>query len=60
MQSRQIVLDVITPPATHLAAIEAAAAKRGVDVICQKPFCEDAGRKPEAATNIAAKPPAFA
>ncbi|MEM7748301.1 MAG: Gfo/Idh/MocA family oxidoreductase, partial [Pseudomonadota bacterium] len=32
------VLDIITPPETHLAAITAAA-ERGVDVICQKPFC---------------------
>ncbi|MGI9524633.1 MAG: Gfo/Idh/MocA family protein [Hyphomicrobiaceae bacterium] len=32
------LLDIITPPQTHLAAI-AAAAERGVDVICQKPFC---------------------
>lgn len=32
------VLDVITPPETHLAAISAAA-ERGIDVICQKPFC---------------------
>lgn len=32
------LLDIITPPETHLAAIQAAAA-RGIDVICQKPFC---------------------
>ena len=32
------LLDIITPPETHLAAISAAA-ERGVDVICQKPFC---------------------
>ncbi|MGI9422970.1 MAG: Gfo/Idh/MocA family protein [Hyphomicrobiaceae bacterium] len=32
------LLDVITPPQTHLAAIESAA-ERGIDVICQKPFC---------------------
>ncbi|MEM9359107.1 MAG: Gfo/Idh/MocA family oxidoreductase [Pseudomonadota bacterium] len=32
------VLDIITPPETHLAAITAAA-ERGIDVICQKPFC---------------------
>ena len=47
------VLDVITPPATHLAAIEAAAA-RGVDVICQKPFCENLEQALQA-TDIAAK-----
>lgn len=32
------VLDVIVPPAAHLDAIRAAAA-RGINVICQKPFC---------------------
>ncbi|MGL5448661.1 MAG: Gfo/Idh/MocA family protein [Rhabdaerophilum sp.] len=32
------LLDIITPPETHLAAIRHAAA-RGIDVICQKPFC---------------------
>lgn len=32
------LLDIITPPETHLAAIRLAAAQ-GVDVICQKPFC---------------------
>jgi predicted dehydrogenase len=34
------VLDIITPPATHLDAI-GMAAERGIDVICQKPFCGD-------------------
>lgn len=34
------VLDVITPPNTHLAAVKLAA-KYGVDVICQKPFGEN-------------------
>lgn len=32
------LLDIITPPQTHLAAIRLAA-ERGIDVICQKPFC---------------------
>jgi predicted dehydrogenase len=32
------LLDIITPPETHLTAIRVAAA-RGIDVICQKPFC---------------------
>ncbi len=32
------VLDIIVPPSSHLAAIQAATA-RGVNVICQKPFC---------------------
>lgn len=34
------LLDVIAPPAVHLDAIKAAAA-RGINVICQKPFCGD-------------------
>lgn len=46
------LLDVITPPETHLAAIEAAAA-RGIDVICQKPFCQTLAEA-ERATEIAA------
>jgi D-apiose dehydrogenase len=37
--TRPDVLDIITPPETHLAAIQQAAA-RGVTVICQKPFCQ--------------------
>ena len=32
------ILDIITPPATHLKLIEAAAS-RNINVICQKPFC---------------------
>ncbi|MEL6871805.1 MAG: Gfo/Idh/MocA family oxidoreductase [Pseudomonadota bacterium] len=32
------VLDIAVPPASHASAIRAAA-ERGVDVICQKPFC---------------------
>ena len=34
------VLDIITPPATHLESVRIAA-ERGVHVICQKPFGED-------------------
>lgn len=34
------VLDIITPPETHLAAIEIAA-RHGINTICQKPFCTD-------------------
>lgn len=37
-QARPELLDIITPPETHLAAITEAAS-RGIDVICQKPFC---------------------
>jgi D-apiose dehydrogenase len=32
------LLDIITPPETHLVAVKEAA-RRGIDVICQKPFC---------------------
>lgn len=32
------LLDIILPPAAHLPTIEAAA-RRGIDAICQKPFC---------------------
>lgn len=35
---RPDILDIATPPPTHLPAIEAAAA-RGIATICQKPFC---------------------
>jgi len=34
------VIDVVTPPATHLPLV-AAAAERGIDVICQKPLAPD-------------------
>ncbi len=33
------LVDIITPPDTHLAFIRQAAA-RGIDMICQKPFCQ--------------------
>jgi predicted dehydrogenase len=48
------LLDIITPPETHLALIRAAAAA-GLHIICQKPFCtslaeaEEATRLAEAA-----------
>ena len=32
------LIDIITPPETHWSAIKAAA-RHGVDAICQKPFC---------------------
>ena len=38
--ARPYLLDIITPPQTHLSAIRLAAAS-GVNVICQKPFCRD-------------------
>jgi predicted dehydrogenase len=37
---RPDLLDIVTPPAAHLALL-AAAAERGVDVICQKPLGGD-------------------
>lgn len=36
--ARPAILDIATPPTTHLDAITTAA-RAGVDVICQKPFC---------------------
>jgi predicted dehydrogenase len=38
-QTNPDLLDIITPPETHLAAIRLAAARK-IDVICQKPFCQ--------------------
>jgi predicted dehydrogenase len=37
-QAKPDLVDIVTPPETHLAAI-ARAAKGGINVICQKPFC---------------------
>lgn len=48
---RPDVLDIITPPETHLAAITSAA-RHGVFAICQKPFCRSL-REAEAAVRIA-------
>jgi predicted dehydrogenase len=50
-EARPDVLGIITPPETHLAAITEAA-KRGIDVICQKPFCATA-REAEQAIRMA-------
>jgi predicted dehydrogenase len=50
--ARPDLLDIITPPETHLAAIREAAI-RGIDVICQKPFCSTL-REAEEALAIAA------
>ncbi len=46
-RARPELLDIITPPETHLAAIAEAAA-RGIDVICQKPFCRTLAEAHEA------------
>ncbi len=51
-QAKPDLLDIITPPETHLAAIKAAA-ERGIDAICQKPFCRNLKEAREA-TAIAA------
>lgn len=44
---RPDLVDIITPPETHLALIELAAAQK-VDVICQKPFCRNVTEAMEA------------
>ncbi len=41
------LLDIITPPETHLPLIRAAAAA-GLHIICQKPFCADPAEAEEA------------
>ncbi|HUS97315.1 MAG TPA: Gfo/Idh/MocA family oxidoreductase, partial [Hyphomicrobiaceae bacterium] len=50
-QARPNVLDIITPPETHLQAISIAA-EHGVNAICQKPFCTNLAEAREA-TKIA-------
>ncbi len=45
------LLDVVTPPPTHLDSIRLAAA-RGVDVVCQKAFCRSLAEA-EAAVGVA-------
>jgi len=47
------LVDIITPPVTHLAYIQAAAA-RGIAMICQKPFCQNQVEA-EAAVSAAAE-----
>jgi predicted dehydrogenase len=39
IETKPDLVDIITPPATHLNAVKVAA-KLGIDVICQKPFGE--------------------
>jgi predicted dehydrogenase len=43
------LLDIVTPPPSHLPLIRLAAA-RGIDVICQKPFTQDLAEAREAVT----------
>jgi len=50
------LVDIITPPNTHLDCISAAAT-RGISIICQKPFCqtiEEAEQAVESASNAGA------
>lgn len=49
---RPDILDIITPPDTHLRLIEIAYAAGVETVICQKPFCNDLGAA-TAATQLA-------
>ncbi len=46
------ILDIATPPDTHLAFI-GAAASRNIDVICQKPFCGTQALAQEAVGEVA-------
>lgn len=50
---RPDLVDIITPPDTHLGFVSAAA-ERGIPAICQKPFCSDISHAREAAA-IAAR-----
>jgi predicted dehydrogenase len=47
VQEQPDLVDIITPPATHLGFIRAAAA-RGIPMVCQKPFCRDLEEAQEA------------
>lgn len=42
------IVDIITPPPTHLDYVEQALLTRPKAVICQKPFCNDLGEAKEA------------
>ena len=46
---RPALLDIVTPPPTHLAFIRAAVARGVRCVVCQKPFCEGVEQAEEAA-----------
>lgn len=51
--TRPDLVDIITPPETHLAYV-AIAARRGVPAICQKAFCRNLAEAQEAARHVAA------
>ena len=48
------LLDIVTPPPTHLAFIAAACQRKLRCVMCQKPFCESVGQAEEAVALAAA------
>jgi predicted dehydrogenase len=48
-EMRPDIVDIITPPPTHFDAITAALALAPKAIICQKPFCQDAGEARRAA-----------
>jgi D-apiose dehydrogenase len=50
---RPDILDIATPPSSHLDAIRAAA-RHGVHVMCQKPFCNSLDEAREAVAMVAA------
>jgi len=47
--TRPDILDIITPPETHLAAIRSALAQGVRAIVCQKPFCSSLAEANEAA-----------
>lgn len=47
-EQRPDIIDIVTPPATHLPLIRKIAAA-GINIICQKPFCRDLSEAAEAA-----------
>lgn len=53
--TRPDLIDIITPPETHLAYVSAAA-RRGIPAICQKAFCRDITEAREAARVVAKSP----
>jgi D-apiose dehydrogenase len=53
--TRPDLVDIITPPETHLAYVSAAA-RRGIPAICQKAFCRDIAEAREAERAVASSP----
>lgn len=50
--TRPDIIDIITPPSTHLQMIEMALSFRPKGIICQKPFCRDL-KEAQQATRLA-------